>query len=144
MTMSEASVVWLAVAAALHAGFQFTVTTVVYPALVAVEPQQWTRAYAAHGRCITPIVGLTYGALLIAVAWSGWSQPTNAAVWLCAGGAALSMSATAFVAGPTHGRLAGHPEPALLRRLILSDRVRALGALLALLGGTAAAFTPWT
>ncbi len=140
MTMPEASVVALAIAAALHAGFQSTVTTVVYPALVAVEPQQWIRAHAAHGRAITPIVGLTYGALLIAVVWAAWSQPTNLGVWVCAGGAALSMAATALLAGPTHGRLSENPDPELVRRLIVSDRVRLVGALVALLGGSMAAF----
>ncbi len=139
MAMSEASVVALAIAAALHAGFQFTVTTVVYPALVAVEPKQWTQAHAAHGRAIAPIVGAIYGALLVAVVWAASSQPSNAWVWICVVGAAISMSTTAFVAGPTHGRLTTQPEPALLRRLIVSDRARSLGALVALVGGLLAA-----
>ncbi len=138
MTVPEASVVWLAVAAAAHAGFQLTVTAVVYPALVAVPAMDWTRAHAAHGRAITPLVVLTYGALLTAVAWSLWSQPSNAAVWVCASGTALSMSTTAFVTGPTHGRLAHHREAHLLRRLTVSDRVRAVGALVAFAGAALA------
>ena len=141
MTMSEASVVSLAVAAAWHAGFQLTVTTVVYPALVAVPPQDWRRAHTAHGRSITPIVVLTYGALLIAVAWSLWSQPSNPAVWVCAAGAALSMSATAFVAAPTHGRLASGPEKTLLRRLTVSDRARAVGAVVSVVAAGVAIMT---
>ncbi|MGB3595174.1 MAG: hypothetical protein WA994_13465 [Ornithinimicrobium sp.] len=138
MTMPEASVIWLAVATALHAGFQLTVTSVVYPALVAVDAPDWTRAHTAHGRAITPVVVLTYGALLTAVAWSLWSQTSQPLVWISAGGAALSMSATAFVAAPTHSRLARQRDPALLRVLIVSDRVRAVGAVVALAAALAA------
>lgn len=138
MTMPEASVVWLAVAAALHAGFQLTVTAVVYPALVTVPARDWTRAHTAHGRAITPVVVLTYGALLTAVAWALPSQPSDPAVWVCAAGTALSMSATAFVAAPTHGRLAHRQDEMFLRRLIVSDRVRAVGAVVAFVAAAVA------
>ncbi|MGB3827243.1 MAG: hypothetical protein WA962_00555 [Ornithinimicrobium sp.] len=141
MTTPAASVMFLALAAALHAGFQLTVTTVVYPALAAVQPSQWQGAHAAHGRAITPMVGLTYGALLLACVWSAWANPLTMGVWICIVGAALSMSATAFVAAPTHGRLSAAPDPHLLCRLIRSDQVRAVGALVALAGGALAAFS---
>lgn len=138
--MPEASVVILLAAAALHAGFQFTVTSVVYPALVSTEPAGWHGAHAAHSRAITPIVVLTYGALLLACGWALWAMPSSVGVWMCAAGATLSMSATALVAAPTHGALSRGPDPALLRRLTCSDRVRALGALIALIGGIVAAW----
>ncbi|MGB3763084.1 MAG: hypothetical protein WA966_07665 [Ornithinimicrobium sp.] len=141
MTMPEASVVCLTVATAWHAGFQLTVTSVVYPALVAVPHQDWRRAHTAHGRAITPVVVLTYGALLTALTWSLWSQPSDPAVWVCAGGAALSMSATAFAAAPTHRELARRRDPRLLRRLIVSDRVRAVGAGVAFAAGVVALAT---
>lgn len=137
--MPEASLVFLVVAAALHAGFQFTVTAVVYPALVATDPAGWRRAHRAHSRSITPIVALTYAALLIGAGWALWTTPSSIGVWVSAGGAALSMSVTALVAAPTHTQLTAKLDPTLLRRLIRSDRLRSAGALIALLGGGFAA-----
>jgi hypothetical protein len=49
---------------ALHAGFQLTVTLVIYAALAGVQPDQWVAAHARHSRRITPPVALVYGAAL--------------------------------------------------------------------------------
>lgn len=93
------------VATAAHAGFQLTVTALVYPALVRVGPEGWQQAHTRHSRAILPLVVLVYGALLV----------------------------TATASAPTHRRLVT-PEPHLLRRLLVVDRVRAGLACLAFAG----------
>ncbi len=139
MTVPYAEVALLA-AAALHAGFQLTVTAVVYPALARVPGAQWRVAHDAHSRAIVPLVVLTYGALLAGGAWVLTSAPSLWTV-LSLGSAGLSVLATALVAAPTHGRLAGGPTPDLLRRLLRADRVRAVGALGCLVAAGAAVLT---
>ena len=136
--MSGASVALLA-AAAVHFGFQLTVTLVVYPAL-ALAPD-WDRAHAAHTRSITPVVVIVYGALVLATGWAVLATWIDPWVLLAAAGAGAALLSTALVAGPTHGRLAGGRDPVLLRRLIVADRVRALGALVCIVGAVPAAFS---
>lgn len=126
-------------ATTLHLGFQLTVTTVVYPALASVDSQRWVASHEAHGKAITPVVALTYGLLLVACAISLVTMPTALGAWLAASGAALAMGSTAFVAAPTHGKLTAGPEPFLIRRLLMADRVRLLGALTAVGGAVAVA-----
>ncbi len=113
-------------------------TLVVYPALAAVQPDQWTLAHNAHGRAITPVVALAYGALLLAVGWSIIVTPSAIGVWVALVGAALSMAVTAAVAAPAHGALAAGVEPGLLHRLLVADRIRLGGAVLAVGGAVAA------
>ena len=127
MLDAQGASVALLAAAAVHLGFQLTVTLVVYPAL-ALAPD-WDRAHAAHTRSITPVVVIVYGGLVIATGWAliaTWLDPW---VLLAAAGAGAALVSTALVAGPTHGRLAGGRDPALLRRLVVADRVRTAGAL---------------
>ncbi|HET8765795.1 MAG TPA: FMN-binding negative transcriptional regulator, partial [Pedococcus sp.] len=57
-------------AAGLHAGFQLTVTTLVYPALARVDASRWAEAHDRHSRAITPLVGVVYLLLLAAGAWA--------------------------------------------------------------------------
>lgn len=106
----------------------------VYPALVAVDAERWGTAHAAHGRAITPIVVLTYGMLLLACAWALVVAPTSLGVWVAVAGTALAVGTTAVAAAPTHGALAEGPEPTLLHRLRMADRVRLLGAVIAVCG----------
>ena len=137
-TSSDPGVVLLVVATAVHAGFQLTVTSVVYPALAAVEPDGWSQAHDAHSRAITPVVVLTYGGLLLGAIAALWARPTDVWVWVAAGGVLLTFGATAFWAAPTHAQLGRGSRPELVRRLILADRVRLLGAVIALLGAVIA------
>ena len=131
LDVHAASVALLA-AAAVHLGFQLTVTLVVYPAL-ALAPD-WDRAHSAHTRSITPVVVIVYGALVLATGWAllaTWIDPWTL---LAAAGAGLALLSTALVAGPTHGRLADGRDPALLRRLLVADRVRTVGAVVFFVG----------
>lgn len=132
MSLSTTGALLLA-ATALHAGFQVTVTALVYPALLA-HGRDWAARHAAHSRRITPVVGLTYVALL-AAGVPALLTDRGPGVALAALGAAGSLGTTAFVAAPLHGRLGHGWDPALAHRLLLADRVRAVGAVVALTGG---------
>ena len=55
----------LLVATAVHLGFQLTISVVAYPALLATPDPEWRAAHAAHGRRITPLVAVVYGALVV-------------------------------------------------------------------------------
>ena len=129
---------WLVATAALHLGFQLTVTVVVYPALAAVPLDQWAPAHAAHSRRISGVVALAYLPLLGAGLWALAAGPRGPGLLLAAVGAAVSFLTTALVAAPTHGRLAaGRTEP-LVRRLLVADRVRLLGAVVCCAGALSA------
>ncbi len=128
---AEPEVVGLLAAAALHAGFQLTVTLLVYPALAATPAPEWTDVHRRHSRRITPLVGVVYLAVVVAAAAALLGAPGPAVVTaVAASGATLGL--TAFVAAPVHGRLGAGRDPALLRRLLRADRLRSLTALVAL------------
>lgn len=137
MTRMDAPVVALAVAAALHAGFQLTVTAVVYPALARVDGDRWSAAHDAHGRSIAPLVGVVYLALAGAGAWAMLSEPS---LWVgvSVAGALLAGLATALVAAPTHGALGRGRSAELVGRLLVADRVRSLGAVVCLVAALVA------
>ena len=137
MSPSDASATAFLAAAAVHAGFQLTVTTLVYPSLVRVGPDDWERAHARHSRGIVPIVVVVYGALALTSAYL-LDYHHDLAAWLGAGGAWGAMLVTATAAAPTHARLTT-PDPPLLRRLIVVDRWRAGFACLALAGAVVTA-----
>lgn len=116
----------LALAAALHAGFQVTVTALAYPALAAVPADRFAAAHDAHSRRIVPLVGLVYLALLGAGAWVLAAAPLGVAVWAALAAEGATLLVTAALAAPLHGALGGRgPDPALLRRLLVVDRGRA-------------------
>lgn len=123
----------LAVAAALHAGFQLTVTVLVYPVLARVPAPGWSEAHARHSRLITPLVVLVYGALAATCVWVVADERSTAGL-LAVGAAVLCVVVTAVGAAPTHGRLGrlDAPDPALLRRLLALDRARGALAVLCL------------
>ena len=122
-----------AVATAVHAGFQLTVTVVVYPALARVRAEQWQDAHRAHSGAITPLVVVVYGLLVLTGAWtlidgpSGWTV-----VAVVAAGVALLVTATS--AGPTHRKLGAGHDPAQIRGLLRADRIRAVAAVVAAVG----------
>lgn len=127
-----------ALASLLHLGFQATVTVLVYPALARVgrlHRDEWRVAHDRHSRGIAPLVAVVYGALLASGIWvlTGHVSAWEAVAGAGAVGAALT---TALGAAPTHGRL-DTPDPVLLHRLLVLDRVRlawaALGAVAAAL-----------
>jgi hypothetical protein len=125
-------------AAALHLGFQLTVTLLVYPALA--RTTEWERAHAWHTRAITPLVGLVYGSLVVTGGWAVAEDHNDPWLLVAVAAVGVSLLGTALVAAPTHARLASARDEALLRRLLVVDRVRAAAALLGLL---AAAVAVW-
>lgn len=123
----------LLAAGALHVGFQATVTLLVYPALLALPASGWAAGQSEHSRRIVPLVGLVYLAVLAACTTSLLDDPRAVSVVVAVGGHALALGTTALVAAPAHGRLAREgPTTALVRRLVRADRVRLLGAVVAL------------
>ena len=129
----------LVAATALHAGFQLTVTLVVYPALAAVRAADWCPAHDAHSRRIAPLVAVVYGAALVATVGAVLVAPSAGTVAALVGTLA-AVGVTAASAAPTHGRLGGGRDDALVRRLLTVDRLRVLAALVAFVGGLVAAY----
>lgn len=128
--VNPGGLVAFALATALHAGFQVTVTAIVYPALVEVDDARWGLAHERHSRRITAVVALVYGALVLSGVWLVADGPPplgwGGLVATCA-----SLGVTAGLAAPLHGRLGREPAtPALRQRLLLVDRVRCAAALL--------------
>ncbi|MFB9377581.1 hypothetical protein ACFFKU_14080 [Kineococcus gynurae] len=125
----------LLTAAGVHAGFQATITLLVYPALVATPPASWARVHAAHSRRIAPLVAVVYGALLGAWVCVLVGGAMTFPLWVAAAGSVVTGATTALSAAPTHTRLGREgPRPELLRRLVRADRVRLVGALTTLAG----------
>jgi len=139
MTGTDAALLALVAASAAHLGFQLTVTMVVYPALARVDAARWAEAHARHGRSITPLVVMAYGALVLSGAWSLAVRWPDAWVVVSLVGAAVSMLTTAVVAAPAHRRLRDGLDPDLMQRLVRADRLRAVGAVVALTGALVAA-----
>jgi hypothetical protein len=132
----------LLAAAALHLGFQATVTGVVYPALAEVPSERWPSAHAAHTRRITTVVAPVYAVLGAACARALLAGPRTPSIVVAVGGAATAALSTALVAAPTHRRLARDGRDAvLLATLRRSDRVRLLGATVAAAAALAAAWS---
>jgi hypothetical protein len=129
---------WLVATAALHLGFQLTVTAVVYPALADVRPDDWSVAHTDHSRRISYVVALAYLPLLGVGLWSLVAGPISAGLIVAAVGAAISFLTTAAVAAPTHGRLGSGRTDALVARLLAADKVRLVGAVVCLFGALAA------
>jgi hypothetical protein len=128
MSAAPASVTLLG-AAALHLGFQLSVTLLVYPALARVRAPGWPAKHAAHSRAITPLVVIVYGVLLLACGWALVARWPDAWTLVAVAGAGLSFLTTALVAAPAHGRQAAGRDVGLVRRLLAADRVRTVGAL---------------
>lgn len=130
--------VLLVAAAALHAGFQLTVTLLTYPALVEVAPERFARAHAVHSRRIVPLVGIVYSVLAVACLGALVTAPGSVAVWVAGAASAAAVLVTALRAAPLHGRLGREgPGPALLTALVRADRGRTAAALVALVAAVA-------
>ena len=110
--------------------------------LVATPPHDWERAHARHSRAIVPLVVAAYGALVLAGTWSVVAGPVDALLGATLAAAAATVLLTRAAAAPLHGRLGRTgPDPVLLRRLLVVDRVRAGLAVLVLLGALAVSLT---
>ncbi|MFY9916634.1 MAG: hypothetical protein WAK18_18310 [Nocardioidaceae bacterium] len=127
----------LAVASALHAGFQLVVTLVVYPALAETNDRDWAPRHAAHSRRIAPVVVLVYGALVASSVAALLADRRPPMIWTAIAAAVVAMVVTAVVAAPTHGKLGRGRDGQLVHRLLVWDRLRCAAAVV----GAAAAFT---
>lgn len=137
--MVDAASAALLAATCLHAGFQLTVTTLVYPALFRVGPAGWARAHLRHSRAVTPLVGLVYALLVAAAVWSLAARPPHPGTVVAVLGLSAAITTTALVAAPLHGRLGREgPVPHLLDRLRRADLFRSVAAVAAVAGATAA------
>lgn len=122
----------LALVTAAHAGFQVTVTTLVYPRLAATTPAEWDSVHRGHSRRIAPLVVVLYGALVLAGSWAAYDARGGVALWSALGAAGGTMLVTALRAAPLHGRLGRTgPDAAVLAALLRADRWRAVLAVLA-------------
>ena len=133
--MADSDTLLLA-AVAVHAGFQLTVTTLVYPALF--RAPDWESAHVAHSRAITPLVALVYAAVVAASAWVLVEGVDHTGTWLALAGVSMSLAATALRAAPLHGRLSSGRDAGLVRSLRRADLVRSFGAVVALAGALVA------
>jgi TRAP-type uncharacterized transport system fused permease subunit len=120
--VATTSDVVLLAATAVHAGFQVTVTALVYPALG--RAQDWRDAHTAHRRAITPVVGVVYAALVLGAVWVVVDGDLRAGTLVALAGIVLSLGVTALVAAPLHGRLSRDRDGALWHRLRVADLVR--------------------
>jgi hypothetical protein len=122
----------LVAAGGLHLGFQAVVTVVVYPALAATDAAHWNDVHAAHSRRISYLVAPLYVAVAAACLWLLLAGPITAWTLLAVAGHTLAAGTTATVAAPSHGRLGRDGRSAReLRRLLVADRVRLAGTVLA-------------
>jgi hypothetical protein len=122
--MSNVAATAFVAAASAHAGFQATVTLVVYPTLSHVRSAHWRQAHDRHSQEIRPLVAVAYLALVATGAWwlaTDWSWLAVVAFVL----AALSMAVTLVLAAPLHRKLVRRDD-ATLDRLLGVDRVRTL------------------
>ncbi len=128
--------VGFALAAALHAGFQLTVTVLVYPALASRDAAEWGAAHARHSRGITPLVGVVYLALVVAGAALVVAGP-DAVGWVALAASAAALAITATLAAPLHGRLDSRDD-ARVARLLVVDRWRCAAAVVGALAAVVA------
>jgi hypothetical protein len=127
----------LLAATALHAGFQLTVTVLVYPVLASTPAEDWSGVHRRHSRRITPLVGVVYLAVLVAAVGALLTAP-GAAVAVAVGATAAALGLTAARAAPLHGRLGAGRDEGVVRRLLRVDRLRSGAALVALVAAALA------
>ncbi len=132
----EAPALALALAAALHAGFQLVVTFVVYPAFASVRDEDWTTYHANHTRRVLPVVAVVYGLLAASCLWVLVTGPERAGSWVALGASATAALVTAAVAAPAHGRMSEVRRARDARLLIIGDQLRLLAAVVAVVAAT--------
>ena len=114
--MSDVAATAFLASASAHAGFQATVTLVVYPTLSHVRAAHWRQAHDRHTKQVRPLVAVLYLALAATSVWwlaVDWSRLAVLAVVLVA----LPVAVTAVLAAPLHRRLVRRDEEALTRLL---------------------------
>jgi hypothetical protein len=121
-----------ALAAAAYAGFQWTVTGLVYPQMAQVPAPAFPDFEAAHQRRISRLVGPLFALLVLSTAAVAVARPAGppwpAAVAVA--GTATVLAVTALAAVPEHRRLTSGWDPAAHRRLTRWDALRTATATL--------------
>jgi hypothetical protein len=128
------SLLWpalLLAATGLHAGFQASVTVLVYPALAEAPPERWHEVHDRHSRRIVALVAMVYAAVLVSCVGAVADDPSSVLLWVAALASVATVLVTATAAAPLHGRLGAGWDPTLLSRLLVVDRLRCGCALLA-------------
>ena len=119
-------------AACAYAGFQMTITALVYPQLAAVgrfAPAAFPAHEARHSTRTAVVVGPLFAALVGATGWLMVAAPTSLLVWAAAGCTAVVLGVTALAAVPRHDRLRRGWDPAVMAALQRADVARAVAAL---------------
>ena len=119
-------------AACAYAGFQVTVTVLVYPQLAAVgrsAPAIFTAHEARHSTRTAVVVGPLFAALVAATTWLVVGAPASILAWAAAACTAVVLGVTALAAVPRHDRLRRGFDAAVMGRLRQVDAVRAVAAL---------------
>jgi len=116
----------LVATAALHLGFQLTVSALVYPALGDTH-SAFEASHVRHSRRIAPLVGVVYAALLagtgcVVTATSGGLR------WVAVALTLAVLALTGLGAVPLHRRLAHGFDVPTFRRLQVVDALRTLAA----------------
>ena len=130
--MSPTAAVAHLAAACAYAGFQATITAVVYPQLAAVgrfAPAAFPAHEARHSTRTAVVVGPLFAALVGATGWLVVTAPTSVLAWAAAGCTGVVLGITALAAVPRHDRLRRGWDPAVMDRLLRVDTVRAGAAL---------------
>jgi hypothetical protein len=130
----------LALVAAVHLGFQATVTAVVYPALAEVPDTGWAEAHRRHSNRISLLVVPLYLGVAAVCVLTLVQGPRDPATGVALGAEGLVLLITAALAAPTHGRLGATTgsRQELLRRLRVIDLARLLGAAVGTVAATVA------
>ena len=119
-------------AACAYAGFQVTITVLVYPQLAAVghsAPAIFTAHEARHSTRTAAVVGPLFAALVAATGWLVVAAPTSCLAWAAAACTAVVLGVTALAAVPRHNRLRRGWDRAVMTALQRVDAVRAGAAL---------------
>ncbi len=121
----------LLAASCLYAGFQLTVRLVVYPQMTAVPASAFADYERAHQHRITPLVGVLFAGLAVALLLALLDEGLPRAATVPAAALfAVVLAATAFGAVRQHTVLARGFDAAAHRRLLAWDTVRCTAAVL--------------
>jgi hypothetical protein len=116
---------------AAYAGFQWTVRALVYPQMALVPPEAFPAYEHRHQRRVARVVGPLFAGQAVTTLWLLVGRPAGTpllAVLASAACLAVVLELTALGAVPQHRRLDRGWDPAVHRRLVRVDTLRALTA----------------
>ncbi len=131
LTASSAAVVAHLGAACAYAGFQWTISALVYPQIAATgrrAPATFAAYEAWHARRTAFLVAPLFAALVGACVWLVVTRPASVLAWACVALTATVLGASAFCAVNQHERLKAGYDEAVMQRLQRADAVRTVAA----------------